>query len=63
MIPEDLRERVERLQRERVDIVPYDSQWPRLFDEERARLVARFPTIVRRVEHFGSTAVPALSAR
>jgi GrpB-like predicted nucleotidyltransferase (UPF0157 family) len=61
--PEQLRERVERLQRERVDIVPYDSRWPRLFDEERARLVARFPAIVRRVEHFGSTAVPGLSAK
>jgi GrpB-like predicted nucleotidyltransferase (UPF0157 family) len=46
-----------------VDIVPYDSQWPRLFDEERARLVVRFPAIVRRVEHFGSTAVPGLSAK
>jgi GrpB-like predicted nucleotidyltransferase (UPF0157 family) len=63
VIPEHLRERVERLQREKVDIVPYDLRWPQLFEEERARLVALFPAIIRRVEHFGSTAVPGLSAK
>jgi GrpB-like predicted nucleotidyltransferase (UPF0157 family) len=63
VIPEHLRERIERLQRERVDIVSYDSRWPQLFLEERARLVALFPAFVGRVEHFGSTAVPGLSAK
>jgi GrpB-like predicted nucleotidyltransferase (UPF0157 family) len=63
VIPEHLRERIERFGREKVDIVPYDSRWAQLFDEERAQLVALFPAIVRRVEHFGSTAVPGLSAK
>jgi GrpB-like predicted nucleotidyltransferase (UPF0157 family) len=63
MIPEHLRERIERLGRETVEIVAYDSRWPDLFLEERARLVAMFPALVRRVEHFGSTAVPRLSAK
>lgn len=63
MIPEHLRDRIERLQCERVDIVPYDPRWPHFFHEERARLVALFPALVRRVEHFGSTAVRGLSAK
>ena len=63
MIPEHLRERIERLGRETVEIVPYDSRWHGLFLEERARLVDLFPALVRRVEHMGSTAVPGLSAK
>jgi GrpB-like predicted nucleotidyltransferase (UPF0157 family) len=63
MIPEHLRERIERLARETVEIVAYDSRWPRVFLEERARLIALFPALVRRIEHFGSTAVPGLSAK
>jgi GrpB-like predicted nucleotidyltransferase (UPF0157 family) len=63
MIPEHLRERIERLGRETVEIVAYDSRWPALFLEERSRLVEMFPALVRRVEHFGSTAVPRLSAK
>jgi GrpB-like predicted nucleotidyltransferase (UPF0157 family) len=63
VIPEHLRERIERLGREKVEIVPYDPSWPDVFRDERDRLLHRFPTIVRRVEHVGSTAVPRLSAK
>ena len=63
MIPEHLRERIERLGRETVVIVPYDSRWPMSFADERARLETLFPGLIRRVEHFGSTAVPGLSAK
>ena len=63
MIPEHLREPIDRLARETVAIAPYDSRWPQLFEEERSRLVALFPSLVRRIEHFGSTAVPGLSAK
>lgn len=63
VILEHLRERIERLGRETVEIAAYDSRWPDLFLEERARLIAMFPAPVRRVEHFGSTAVPGLSAK
>jgi GrpB-like predicted nucleotidyltransferase (UPF0157 family) len=34
-----------------------------MFLEERAHLLGRFPALVRRVEHVGSTAVPGLSAK
>lgn len=63
MIPEHLRERIERLGRETVEIVPSDPRWPEVFRDERATLLERFSGIVRRVEHFGSTAVPGLSAK
>ena len=63
VIPDHLRERIERLGRETVAIAPYDSRWPQLFAEERSRLVTLFPSLIRRTEHFGSTAVPGLSAK
>lgn len=63
MIKEHLRERIERLGRETIEIVPYDAKWPEVFRDERARLLERFPRIIRRIEHFGSTAVSGLSAK
>lgn len=47
-----------------VEIVPYDSRWPSLFDEEARRLRAVLdPSLVVGLEHFGSTAIPGLSAK
>src|SRR5262249_8473172 len=44
--------------------VPYDPQWPELFRREKAHLLSCLPTdLVRRIEHFGSTAVPSLAAK
>ena len=63
MIPEHIRERIDRVRREPVEIVPYDARWPELFVEERNRLIGLFPALIRRVEHFGSTAVPGLAAK
>ena len=62
-MPEHLRERIDRLGRETVEIVPYNPAWPQQFLDERARLLERFPDLMRRVEHVGSTAVPGLSAK
>ena len=59
-----LRDRVARAVGEEVDILPYDPVWPRLFQEEKQHLLACLPRgLVRRVEHFGSTAVPGLPAK
>ena len=45
-------------------IVPYDPAWPELFVAEREHLLACLPSdLVLRIEHFGSTAVPGLSAK
>jgi GrpB-like predicted nucleotidyltransferase (UPF0157 family) len=57
-------DRVFPLTREHVAIVDYDSRWPEIFACEKAHLVAVLPTdLIRRVEHFGSTAVPDLAAK
>lgn len=59
-----LEERVRRAVREDVAIVPYDPRWPNLFRHEAAHLRARLPSqLIRRIEHFGSTAVPGLAAK
>jgi GrpB-like predicted nucleotidyltransferase (UPF0157 family) len=47
-----------------VEIVKYDRRWPVLFDEEAARLRAILdPSLIIGLEHFGSTAIPNLSAK
>lgn len=59
-----LKQRIEELIREEISIVPYDPEWPSLFEKEAAFLRDKLPkTIVKRIEHFGSTAVPGLSAK
>ena len=61
---ESLEQRIRRVLREDVAVVPYDPRWPELFRQEKERLLA-LPCggLIRRVEHFGSTAVPGLAAK
>ena len=47
----------------RVNIVPYDPNWPRRFDDERCVLAAVFEGSDVTIEHVGSTAVPGLGAK
>jgi GrpB-like predicted nucleotidyltransferase (UPF0157 family) len=47
----------------RVIVVPYDPEWPRCFDQERAVLDAVFAGSGAALEHVGSTAVPGLGAK
>ncbi len=47
----------------RVEIQPYDPQWPARFAVERARLLQLLPESFLGIEHFGSTAVPGLAAK
>lgn len=57
-------DRIEKLVQEDVAIAAYDPEWPRAFAAEKARLLALRPAdLIRRVEHFGSTAVPGLAAK
>ena len=47
-----------------VEIIDYDHRWPLLFDEEAKRLRAVLdPSLIVGLEHFGSTAIPGLSAK
>jgi GrpB-like predicted nucleotidyltransferase (UPF0157 family) len=49
---------------ESVAIVPYDPVWPEAFRHEREHLLSCLPReLIRRIEHFGSTAVPGLAAK
>ena len=45
-------------------VVPYDDEWPRLFEAERAKLeVVLAPWLKEGIHHVGSTAVPGLVAK
>ena len=57
-------ERIQRLIREDVAIVPYDPHWLVLFKQEKDHLSSCLPQeLIGRIEHFGSTAVPGLAAK
>src|SRR5258708_32470487 len=47
----------------RVEIVPYDPQWPSAYAAERANIIAIGGSAIGELEHIGSTSVPGLSAR
>jgi GrpB-like predicted nucleotidyltransferase (UPF0157 family) len=61
---ETLEQRIQRVVQEEVVIVPYDPRWPEVFRREKDHLLSCLPNeLIRRVEHFGSTAVPGLAAK
>ena len=61
---ETLEEKVARVVKEQVAVVPYDPCWPRMFEEERHHLRSCLPSnLIGRIEHFGSTAVSGLPAK
>ncbi len=61
---ETLEEKIARVVKEEVAVVPYDPVWPEMFEQERRYLLSCLPAdLIKRIEHFGSTAVPGLSAK
>jgi GrpB-like predicted nucleotidyltransferase (UPF0157 family) len=61
---ESLEERIQRAVREDVALVPHDPRWPALFREEKDHLLSCLPRkFLGPIEHFGSTAVPGLTAK
>lgn len=57
-------EKIRRVVREDVAVVPYDPRWPGLFEAEKQHLLNCLPReMIGRIEHFGSTAVPGLAAK
>ena len=59
-----LEQRIEEAIREEISIVPYDPRWPQLYEREAAFLQRILPkSIIIKIEHFGSTAVPGLAAK
>ncbi|MCA9822532.1 MAG: GrpB family protein [Dehalococcoidia bacterium] len=47
----------------RVELVPYNPDWPRIFTVMRRRILERCDGLVVDVEHIGSTSVPGLAAK
>jgi GrpB-like predicted nucleotidyltransferase (UPF0157 family) len=61
---ETLEERIKRAVQEDVAIIPYNPEWPRMFEREKQHLLKCLPTeLIGRIEHFGSTAIPNLAAK
>lgn len=59
-----LKKRIEELIKEEISIVPYDLTWVKIFEDEATFLREKLPqNLIKRIEHFGSTAVPGLSAK
>lgn len=57
-------QRIQRVVREEVTIAAYDPAWPERFHQEKEHLLSCLPKdLIRRIEHFGSTAVPGLAAK
>lgn len=61
---ESTEDRIKKVVQEEIEIVPYDPMWPRMFEIEKIHLLSCLTqNIVKRIEHFGSTAIPGLSAK
>ena len=59
-----LEQRIEEAICEEISIVHYNPEWPVLFDNEAEFLRRQLPeSLIRRIEHFGSTAIPGLAAK
>ena len=46
-----------------IDVVNYNTQWPTLFAEESAVLLAALENKISRIHHVGSTSVPGMAAK
>jgi len=58
------KKRIKELVQEEVRIVPYDPVWLKMFEDESTFLRRKFPKgLIKRIEHFGSTAILGLSAK
>ena len=43
--------------------MPYSSDWPQLFEAERARLLVTLGALVLGIDHVGSTSVPGMPSK
>lgn len=63
-LKKSLEQRIEEAIREEISIIPYDPEWPILFKKESESLRHNLPaSLITRIEHFGSTAIPGLAAK
>ena len=63
-VKKTLEQRIEEAFREEISIAPYDPEWPNLYENQAVFLRSKLPrSVVIKIEHFGSTAVPGLPAK
>nr|WP_279593679.1 GrpB family protein [Pseudodesulfovibrio sp. S3-i] len=56
--------KIERVLRDRIELLPYDPAWPERFEEEKRHLQGCLPEgLLVRIEHFGSTSLPGMTAK
>lgn len=61
---ESLEQKIKRVLKDEIELVPYDPVWPRMFEAERDNLLELFPDgFITGIEHIGSTSVPGLMAK
>ena len=51
------------MSREKIQIVPYNPQWPQIFNTEAALIIQALGNNCVAIHHFGSTSVPGSSAK
>jgi GrpB-like predicted nucleotidyltransferase (UPF0157 family) len=47
----------------RIEVVPYDGNWPQMFEAEKATIVTALGDNLAAIHHVGSTSVPGLAAK
>jgi GrpB-like predicted nucleotidyltransferase (UPF0157 family) len=47
----------------RIEVVPYDGNWPKMFEAEKALIAATLGDNLAAIHHVGSTSVPGLAAK
>ena len=62
-INKELQNRIDKAVKEEVNIVPYNPKWPSIFEKESEFLKQSFPSVISRIEHFGSTSIPNLVSK
>ncbi len=64
MLNETLEEKIKRVTSELVKVVEYNPGWTGMFEQEKAHLYQDLEDdLIVRIEHFGSTVVPGLTAK
>ncbi|MDR1334006.1 MAG: GrpB family protein [Holosporaceae bacterium] len=54
---------IEKILTKRIEVVPYDENWPKIFEAEKAMISAVLGDNCIAIHHIGSTAVPGLAAK
>jgi len=61
---ENTKEKVHQLIQEKMEMTDYNPGWIKLFEKEKQFLETILPdSMINRIEHFGSTAIPHISAK